>query len=42
MRVKSNNNFQENADIDTVWYVLIDHEQEVVCVPEVQLTYRGS
>ena len=38
MEVKSDKNFELNADIDTVWNVLINPEKVVTCVPGVELT----
>ena len=38
MEVKSVKNFELNADIDTVWNVLINHEKVVTCVPGAELT----
>jgi carbon monoxide dehydrogenase subunit G len=38
MEVSSNKTFQVSADIDSVWAVLNDPEQVVVCVPGAQLT----
>ena len=38
MEVKSDKNFELNADIDTVWNVLINHEKVVTCVPGAELT----
>ena len=33
MEVKSDKNFELNADIDKVWNVLINPEKVVTCVP---------
>ena len=38
MEVKSDKNFELNADIDTVWNVLINPEKVVTCVPGAELT----
>jgi len=38
MEVSSKKTFQVSADIDSVWAVLNDPEQVVVCVPGAQLT----
>ena len=38
MEVKSDKNFQLNADINTVWNVLINPEKVVTCVPGAELT----
>ena len=38
MEVKSDKNFELNADIDTVWNVLINPEKIVTCVPGAELT----
>jgi len=38
MEVSSNKTFKVSADIDSVWAVLNDPEQVVVCVPGAQLT----
>ena len=38
MEVKSDKNFELNADIDTVWNVLINPEKVVTCVPVAELT----
>ena len=38
MEVKSDKNFELNADIDTVWNVLINPEKIVTCVPVAELT----
>ena len=38
MEVKSDKNFELNADIDTVWNVLINPEKVVPCLPGAQLT----
>ena len=38
MEVKSDKNFELNADIDTVWNVLINPAQVVTCVPGAELT----
>ena len=38
MEVKSDKNFVLNADIDTVWNVLINPEKVVACVPGAELT----
>ena len=37
MEVKSDKNFELNADIDTVWNVLINPEKVVTCVPRAEL-----
>ena len=38
MEVKSEKNIELNADIDTVWNVLINPEKVVTCVPGAELT----
>ena len=38
MEVKSDKNFELNADIDTVWNVLKNPEKIVTCVPGAELT----
>ena len=38
IEVKSDKNFELNADIDTVWKVLINPEKVVTCVPGSELT----
>ena len=38
MEVKSDKNFELNADTDTVWNVLINPEKIVTCVPGAELT----
>ena len=38
MEVKSDKNFKLNADIDSVWNVLINPEKVVTCVPGAELT----
>jgi len=38
MEVKSEKNIELNADIDTVWNVLISPEKVVTCVPGAELT----
>ena len=38
MEVKSDKNFELNADIDTVWNVFINPEKVVTCVPGAELT----
>ena len=38
MEVKSDKNFELNANIDTVWNVLIIPEKVVTCVPGAELT----
>ena len=38
MEVKSDKNFELNADIDTVWNLLINPEKVVTCVPGAELT----
>ena len=38
MEVKSDKKFKLNADIDTVWNVLINPEKVVTCVPGADLT----
>ena len=38
MEVKSDKNFELNADIDKVWNVLISPEKVVTCVPGAELT----
>ena len=38
MEVKSDKNFELNADIDTIWNVLINPEKVVTCVPGAELT----
>ena len=37
MEVKSDKNFELNADIDTIWNVLINPEKVVTCVPGAEL-----
>ncbi len=38
MEVKSDKNFEINADTNTVWNVLINPEKRITCVPGVELT----
>ena len=38
MEVKSEKNIELNADIDTVWNILINPEKIVTCVPGAELT----
>ena len=38
MEVKSDKNFELNADIDTVWNVVINPEKIVTCLPVAELT----
>ena len=38
MEVKSEKNFELNANIASVWNVLINPEKEVTCVPGAELT----
>ena len=38
MEVNSDKNFALNADIETVWNVLINPEKVVTCVPGAELT----
>jgi len=38
MGIKSDKNFELNADIDTVWNVLINPEKKVTRVPVAELT----
>ena len=40
MEVTSDKNFELNADIDTVWNVLINPEKVVNCVPGAELTEK--
>ena len=38
MEVNSDKNFELNADVDTVWNVLVNPEKVVTCVPGAELT----